>query len=195
MSTCYLDRILLDRIAKMSRPGEESFVREFEEQINRQIPWALVHWIYLRGRATHYRTMIDLHPNVQEILWASEILHGHKHLLWFGILCRDHVALDHVSLCYEQVRSQGIAYLHYLWEHFKVPIPTETPTPELRAEFHSQLAGTGTPIKNAEEYAHQIRQIRGQEPEGVGLQTAFPNVSTIPTVVYSWDSGAFATSE
>lgn len=198
MSTCCLDRTVIDKLAKMSRPDEEFFVKEFEEHFNQQIPWSMVHWLYLRAHAAQHRAMANLHPNVQEMLWAAEVLHGHKHLLWFGVLCGDYRALEHVIFCYDQVRSQGITYLHHLWEHFKRPadVATETPTPELRAEFHPQLAGTGAPVQNAADYARRVHQIKPQtEDDRVGLQTAFANVPTVPTVVYSWDSGAFAAPE
>ena len=200
MSTCFLDRTIIDKLMKMGRPDEESFVREFEE--GQQIPWSMVHWIYLRAQAARCRAMVDLHQNVQEMLWVTDVLHRHEHLLWFGLLCYDRLTLDHVTLCYDHTRSQGVAYLHRLWEHFKIPhesyapVATETPTPELRAEFHPQLVGTGAPVQNAADYARYVHQIKPQaEDDQTGLQTAFANVSSAPTVVYSWDSGAFTTSE
>ena len=192
MST--LDQTIIEKLMKMSRPDEESFVRAFAEHLGQQIPWSMVHWIYLRAQAARYRAMVDLHQSVQEILWVTDILHGHKHLLWFGLLCNDRLALDHVTICYDHTRSQGVAYLHRLWEHLK--IPDETPTPELRAGFHPQLAGIGVPVQTAAEYARRVHQIKPQaEDDQTGLQTAFANVSSAPTVVYSWDSGAFTTSE
>ena len=197
MSTCFLDRTIIDKLMRMSRPDEESFVREFEEHIGQQIPWSMVHWIYLRAQAARYRAMVDLHQSVQIPLWIIEVLHGHDHLLCFGVLCYDRPTLDHVTLCYDQTRSQGVAYLHRLWDHFQIPhVATETPTPELRAEFHPQLVGTGTPVQNAADYARCVHQIKPQtEDNRTGLQAAFANVSSAPSVVYSWDSGAFTTSE
>ena len=190
MSTCFLDQTIIDKLTKMSRADEEPFVREMRP--GQQIQWSMVHWVYLGAQAARYRARVDLHQNVQEMLWATDVLHGHKHLLWFGILCHDHLTLDHVTRCYDHARSQGVAYLHRCWEYFKMPqsVSTETPTPELRAEFDPQLA----PVQNAADYARCVHQIKPQS-EGSGLQTAFANVSNAPTVVYSWDSGAFTISE
>ena len=192
MSTCFLDRSIFDKLMKMSGPTEESFVMVFEEHVNKQIPWSAVHWVYLRARAAHCRSKIDLPESVQEILWVTDVLHEHTHLLWFGILCQNHITFNHVVNCFNQIRIQGAAHLHHLWEHFKPPlgdpVATETPTPQLKSEF--QLAGKDAPVRNVTDNKRCVQN------DGSGLETAFANVSSIPTVVYSWDNpGAFTNPE
>lgn len=208
MSTCFLDRNLLDKIVRMDREFGGPFGRVFVEHADQQINWTKIPWLYLNAQATRHRAMADYNEPVQEMLWMEEIIHGSQHWMWFGILCHDATILDQTILAYNRIRRGGISYLHRMWVHLKAPelhvLPdgsydppsVEAPTSQLKAEFGTLLAADPTPIRDRADYERRMEQIQPQSSLMVGgLQTAFANVPTAPPVVYSWDQcGAFAPS-
>lgn len=184
--TCRLEGPLLDKIGRFqSGPFAEAFRGASQENV--ALPWSQLHWLYLRARAAHFGAMTQYQEPVRQMMWALDILSSSHHLVWFGILCEDNRTFDEVLRCYEHVRSQGVGYLHCLWEHLQLPV--EVPSSQLSAIFQPRLEGCAHPLRSVTDYTRRMEQIRPSNSEtdtSLGLHDAFERPPSVPSIVYAW---------